>query len=195
MAIHNHKYVIIFIYKRVVWQMLQGTDMFCGICSKNLRLAELGSISEIYVASIDRFMVQYREKCRATAEETKEIKTKLFLGAVIRVFIDNGILKLEQALRLTRRRLKSSVFWGIKPCNSVEVNGRFRGTIHLHLHGRRVSLSKTCMLTSCSLRVSFLAYTSSLNTEAICSSETSVEFHRNIWHYIPEERNFYNNRC
>jgi hypothetical protein len=35
--------------------------------------------------------------------------------------------------------------------------------------------------------VSCLAYSLDLKMEAICSSETSADIQRTIWHYIPEE--------
>jgi hypothetical protein len=34
-----------------------------------------------------------------------------------------------------------------------------------------------------------------MKLEAICSSETSVEFQRTTQHYIPEDRTLHNNRC
>jgi hypothetical protein len=43
--------------------------------------------------------------------------------------------------------------------------------------------------------VSFLAYSSTLKTEATCSSETSVDFHRTTQRYIPEHVTLHNHRC
>jgi hypothetical protein len=37
--------------------------------------------------------------------------------------------------------------------------------------------------------VSFLDYCSTQKMQMICSSETSVDFHKTIWLYIPEDRN------
>jgi hypothetical protein len=31
--------------------------------------------------------------------------------------------------------------------------------------------------------------------EAVYSSETSVDFHQKIWHYIPEDGKFHGHRC
>jgi hypothetical protein len=31
--------------------------------------------------------------------------------------------------------------------------------------------------------------------EAVCSSETLVDFHRTTWHYIPEDNTLDNHRC
>jgi hypothetical protein len=36
--------------------------------------------------------------------------------------------------------------------------------------------------------VSYLAYSSTLKMEAVCSSEMLVDFHQATWHYIPEDR-------
>jgi hypothetical protein len=43
--------------------------------------------------------------------------------------------------------------------------------------------------------VSFWAYSSTLKMEAICSSETIVDFHRAACRYIPEERIIHKQRC
>jgi hypothetical protein len=43
--------------------------------------------------------------------------------------------------------------------------------------------------------VYFLAYSSTLKKEAICSSETSVEFERTTQRYIPEDSTAHNHRC
>jgi hypothetical protein len=42
--------------------------------------------------------------------------------------------------------------------------------------------------------VSCLAYSSTLNMEAKYSFETSVDFQRTKWRYIPEDRNLHNHR-
>jgi hypothetical protein len=61
------------------------------------------------------------------------------------------------------------VFWDITPCT------RYFGDIFcLHLH----------MLVACFVLFSRLDYCSKFNIET-CSSETSVEFRRTIWHHIP----------
>jgi hypothetical protein len=41
---------------------------------------------------------------------------------------------------------------------------------------------------ACFMLVSCLACYSTLKMEVRCSSETLVDFHRDIWHYIPEDR-------
>jgi hypothetical protein len=44
------------------------------------------------------------------------------------------------------------------------------------------------MLVTCLTLVSFLAYFSTLKMEAICSSETAVDFQRTLRCYIAEDR-------
>jgi uncharacterized membrane protein YhaH (DUF805 family) len=87
--------------------------------------------------------------------------------------------------------MKSTVFWVIMPCSPLKVNRRFGGTYRLHFQGRisraryqaaGILLGKfpsAFMLPSCSTY-------SPLKMVAICSSETSVDFQRTIWRYIPE---------
>jgi hypothetical protein len=47
------------------------------------------------------------------------------------------------------------------------------------------------------LATSFMLFFSwlTLKMEATCSSETSVNFHRATWRYIPEDRTLHNHRC
>jgi hypothetical protein len=75
--------------------------------------------------------------------------------------------------------IKSSTFWDITPCSPLTVNRHFRGTHRLHLQGR-LSLPPAFTLISCS------AY-STTKMEAIRSSETSADFQRTTWNYIPED--------
>jgi hypothetical protein len=101
-------------------------------------------------------------------------------------------------MRFTRKRisyifrifpsLKSFVFWHLTPCSPVKANGCFGGTCRLHLQGRARN-------QACFMLVSRLAYSSTLKMEAICSSETSVDVHRNARRYIPEDRALHNHRC
>jgi hypothetical protein len=50
-------------------------------------------------------------------------------------------------------------------------------------------------LAACFIPVSYLTYSSTLKIEATYSSETSVEFHRTTWRYIPQDRTVHNDRC
>jgi hypothetical protein len=74
------------------------------------------------------------------------------------------------------------VFWGIILRSPLKLNRRFEGTCRLPLHAVCFSL------------ISCLAY-STLNIEATCYSETSVDFQRTTRRYIPEERTLRNHSC
>jgi hypothetical protein len=89
----------------------------------------------------------------------------------------------------TACNLKSSFFLDITPCNPFKVNRRFGITCCLNLHGRRI-------ISACHLLSPwFLAYSSTLKIEAKYSTETSVDFERNTWRYIPEDIVLRNHRC
>jgi hypothetical protein len=92
--------------------------------------------------------------------------------------------------------MKNTIFWDRTPCSPVKVNRRLGETYHLHLQGRRISLRRNqresrwqAELVYCS------AYFSTLRMEAICSSETSVDFQWNIRRSIPEDSTLNNHRC
>jgi hypothetical protein len=70
---------------------------------------------------------------------------------------------------LTAVVMKSSIFLDIMPCSPLKVGRRFGGS------------PPAFTLLSCSV------YSSTLKMEAICSSETSVDFQRNTQRYIPED--------
>jgi hypothetical protein len=88
---------------------------------------------------------------------------------------------------LTAVAMKSIIFWDITPCSPLKVNRLLGGSYRLHLQGRRISRARN-QRESCSspafTPVSFLAYSSTLKMEAICSSETSVDFKPEV-HKIP----------
>jgi hypothetical protein len=91
---------------------------------------------------------------------------------------------------LTAVVMKSSIFWHITSCSSLKVNRHFGGTYYLHLQGQRISQeisTNETLFVTCFMLVSCLAYSSTLKMEVICSSETSVDFQRITWRYIPEE--------
>jgi hypothetical protein len=74
--------------------------------------------------------------------------------------------------------MKSTVFWDITPCSPLKVNRRFGGTFRLNLQGR-ISRAKyqrkSTLLATCFSLVSCSDYLT-LNMEAICFFETSVDF-------------------
>jgi hypothetical protein len=91
--------------------------------------------------------------------------------------------------------MKNIIFWNMTPCSPLSFNLRFGGTYRLHLQRRRNMFSKPankqvassfCLPPACAL-VSCSAYSSTLKMEAICSSDTSVDFQRTTCSYIPED--------
>jgi hypothetical protein len=51
------------------------------------------------------------------------------------------------------------------------------------------------LFAPCFMLISCLAYPSTLKMEVTCSTETSVDFQRTTWRYIPEDRTLHNHRC
>jgi hypothetical protein len=83
----------------------------------------------------------------------------------------NGIIWTVGFEVVTAVVIKSTIFWDITPCSPLKVNRR------------------AFTLVSCS------AYSSILTMEAICSSETSVDFQRTTRRYIPEDSTLHNLEC
>jgi hypothetical protein len=80
----------------------------------------------------------------------------------------------------------------------VKINWRFRGTQCFHLQGRRISNAKKTSIRqtwSRALLTVCLAYFYTPKMEAICSSETSVDFNWTARRYIPEDRALHTHRC
>jgi hypothetical protein len=84
--------------------------------------------------------------------------------------------------------MKSFVFWDIKLCDTVKVNRSFGGKPPPSSGLKRMSSKKRALLVSCILLVSCLAFFSALKVGAICSSETSDDFHPITRRYIREDR-------
>jgi hypothetical protein len=89
---------------------------------------------------------------------------------------------------------KNTIFWDITPCRPLKVYRRFGGTYRLYLQGRRISRASSGFPPAFTL-VSCSAYSSTLKIEAICSSETSVDFQQTTRRYIPEDSTLHNHRC
>jgi hypothetical protein len=92
---------------------------------------------------------------------------------------------------------KSVIIWDITPCSPLSVNRRFGRTYRLHLQGRRNKRASRWEASeehiACHLLASlFLAelISSALKKGVICFSETSVDTHRTILRYIPEDGTF-----
>jgi hypothetical protein len=76
--------------------------------------------------------------------------------------------------------MKSTIFSEITPCSPLKVNRRFGGTYRLHLQGRKISQARNPRENRWQgfILVSCLAHFYTLKMEAICCSETSVDFQR-----------------
>jgi hypothetical protein len=93
--------------------------------------------------------------------------------------------------------MKSSIFSDITPRSPLKFNGRFGGTCHLQLQGRRIRQARNqheALFATCFTLVSYLAYFSILTMEVTYSSETSVDFQRTTRLYIPEDVTLHNHR-
>jgi hypothetical protein len=55
--------------------------------------------------------------------------------------------------------------------------------------------ASTALLATSSMLVSCLDYFSTLKMDEICSPEMSVDFHRTVLYYIPEDRSLHRNHC
>jgi hypothetical protein len=80
--------------------------------------------------------------------------------------------------------LESFIFCDVKPCSPLKVNRRFRGTCRVNLRQETSNLSPPLTLVYC------LVYSSTMKMEAICYSETSVDFQRATRRYIAEESTY-----
>jgi hypothetical protein len=87
-------------------------------------------------------------------------------------------MKNEGFEDLTALVMNSSIFWDITPCSPLKVNRLFGGIYHLNLQSRRMNQVRN-------ERESRWQY-AILKMEATNSSETSVDFQRTTWLYIPE---------
>jgi hypothetical protein len=81
------------------------------------------------------------------------------------------------------------------PCSPLKVNRCFGETYHLHLQGQRINRARNQRKSNGKKWVSCSAYFSALKMEAICFSETSIDFQRTTRRYITEESTLRNYRC
>jgi hypothetical protein len=77
------------------------------------------------------------------------------------------------------------------PYSPVNLHWHYAGTDSPHLHGRRISHESN----QPALLVTYLACTSTLNMEAVGSSETSVNLYQITWGHILEDSTFHSHRC
>jgi hypothetical protein len=59
----------------------------------------------------------------------------------------------------------------------------------------RRKISPHLLLVTCFMLISWFAYSSILTVETICSSETTVDYHRTAPHCIPKDVTLYSHRC
>jgi hypothetical protein len=76
--------------------------------------------------------------------------------------------------------MKSTIFWDITLCSLLKIIRRFGGTSPPS-SGSKNKLARNQHESR------WLAYFSTLKMEAICSSETSVDFQQTIRRYSPED--------
>jgi hypothetical protein len=91
-------------------------------------------------------------------------------------------------------RVEEFCLLGYTPCSRLKVNRRFGGTRRPHHHSRIISRAWKQVASRAFTLVSCSTYSSILNMEAICSSETSVDFQWTTRRYIPEDRTLHNHR-
>jgi hypothetical protein len=96
-----------------------------------------------------------------------------------------------------KETLKSSIIWDITPCSPLKFYWRSGGIFRLlHYDWSTVQARNKCnSIVTCFTLVLCLAYSLNQKMEATCSSETSLDFQRTTWRYIPEERTLRNHRC
>jgi hypothetical protein len=84
------------------------------------------------------------------------------------------------------------LLWDIMPCSPVKVNRRFGGFYCFYLHDRRVNQIRDQHGAGSKQR---LAYSSVFKMKPVCSTETSVDIHRNTRRYISEDRIIHSHFC
>jgi hypothetical protein len=121
-------------------------------------------------------------------DEKPELSMVTFLSVALTLLLTQTYIGFQV---LTAVVMKSPIFWDITPCSPLKVNRRFGEKRRLHLQGRRVSQKinlSEALLATCLTLLYRLTYSSTVKMEAICSSETSVDFQRTTRRYIPEDR-------
>jgi hypothetical protein len=172
-----------------------NTRAFMLIGSRNTLRSKLG-----YLATLSGFksctskILVYRVTVTirpvARTEETLNTHKAWFENPISRV---HAILCREvKWLKITNNKVNSSIFWDVTSCSLVKVSRRF-GEHRFIL--RVEEWAKQAEVVACFMLVSCLTSSSTLRMEAIFSSVTSVDFHRNTRCYIPENGVLQNRRC
>jgi hypothetical protein len=79
--------------------------------------------------------------------------------------------------------MNTSVFWVVTPCSPVKVHWRFGGTYLLNTRDRRINQARNQQKAD------------NKQLQAICSSETPVDFKLVTRHYILEDRTLHAHGC
>jgi hypothetical protein len=85
-------------------------------------------------------------------------------------------MNVYKSVHWERYSLKSIIFWDMTPCSLLSCNRRF------------------CLPPACLLVLAEII-SSTLEMEAICSSETSVATQRTTRRHVPEDDTLHNHRC
>jgi hypothetical protein len=85
---------------------------------------------------------------------------------------------------------KTSIFWDITMCGRMKVN--WQPTCRLHIRVWQICKTRNWhdLRAACFMPVSWLTYSSTLKTEATCSSETSGDFQ-----WTTRHATLHNHRC
>jgi hypothetical protein len=88
-------------------------------------------------------------------------------------------------------------FNDVTPCSLIEVNLHFEWIYGLHFQGQRATQASAQEEAGfvCYLPHTCLAYSSTVKTEAVCFSETLVNFCQITWHYIVEDSTLHSPCC
>jgi hypothetical protein len=91
--------------------------------------------------------------------------------------------------------MKNSILWDITPCSSSQplFPGEHIASIFRVHNNPSKKPPDLCLLPAWCWCFAWLS--STLNMEATCSSETTVDFQRTTRNYIPEDRILHNHRC
>jgi hypothetical protein len=95
----------------------------------------------------------------------------------VTIYVINFVSAVEVLIAVV---MKSSIVWDITPCSPLNVNRPLGGTYWLRLQVWIISHARN-------QREIRRQADSTLKMEAICSSETSVDFQQTTRHYIPDE--------
>jgi hypothetical protein len=107
-------------------------------------------------------------------------------GCRIRIFISFKTVNTSQAVGFGMI-MQGTVFCNVVLCSLVGVCWHSRGMHYPHILGQRVTQARNqAILAASFLFVTCLAYFLTVKMEAMCSTETLVNYKWTKWHHIPE---------